>query len=56
MLVVNIWAKIKILKKYGDKLGPTVDYLREVKCKTRNDIINSYITQGKEFNDLAGIK
>jgi hypothetical protein len=43
------------LNKYGDKLGPTIDYLRS-KGKTWEQIIESAKTPGQEFNDLAGIK
>jgi len=43
------------LNKYGDKLGPSVDWLRKNK-KSWKDIIESAKTPGNEFNDLAGIE
>ncbi|WP_199883738.1 hypothetical protein [Anaerosinus massiliensis] len=43
------------IEKYGDKLGPTVDWLR-ARGKSWEQIIESSKTPGKEFNDLAGIK
>jgi len=43
------------MNKYGDKLGPTIDYLRS-KGKTWEQIIESAKTPGQEFNDIAGIK
>ena len=43
------------IDKYGDKLGPTFDWLRG-RGKSLEEIINSAKTPGKEFNDLTGVK
>lgn len=42
--------KTRNLEKYGDALGPSIDYLRNVKHKTWDDIISSALRTGG--NDL----
>ena len=43
------------LNKYGDKLGPSIEYLRG-RGKTWEQIVESAKTPGQEYNDLANIK
>jgi RHS repeat-associated protein len=43
------------LEKYGDKLGPSIDWLKE-KGKSWEDIIESAKKEGDEFNIRAGIQ
>ncbi|WP_207671278.1 hypothetical protein [Paenibacillus cymbidii] len=43
------------LEKYGDKLGPSVEYLRNIRGKTWEEIIESAKTTSDDFNRAAGI-
>lgn len=43
------------LKKYGDKLGPTISYLRNVQGKSWREIIESSYTPGGRDWDLIGL-
>ncbi|WP_280504147.1 RHS repeat-associated core domain-containing protein, partial [Nocardia farcinica] len=54
--VLNIWAERRNIRHYGDPVGPTYEFLHDVRGKTPMDIIKGAGRTSARVNRLLGVR